>query len=270
MVSNGRTYFYHADTCGHILCLTDEQGNISASYAYDTFGNAIEETGSLAHNQPFTYCGLYGVMREGGGLYFMKRRYYDAVTGRFIQKDPIGIIGGLNVYTYAGNNPVTYMDPEGLMGPFAVLALGGLALLAAGGAAVSLMNNEMWKTFLNRHGGTEKYILAPHAEGAYERQMANNRENPQPYVKNDYWEGLKNEWNAILTTSPIGWETSAGGFGLSNTYSAVKAANDTVNGDGFDAGRNAAEAVPGPFGQVWNAINNWYDAWKADQDNKCQ
>jgi hypothetical protein len=100
--------------------------------------------------------------------------------------------------------------------------------------------------------------------------MANNLENPQPYVKNDLWDGQMDLWDKFLSLHPGSWETSAGGYGLSNTYSTVKAANDTVNGDGFDAGRNAAEAVPGTFGQVWNAINNWYDAWTADQDNKCQ
>ena len=33
MISGGRTYFYHADPCGHIISLTDEQGNVAASYA---------------------------------------------------------------------------------------------------------------------------------------------------------------------------------------------------------------------------------------------
>ena len=94
--------------------------------------NIIGESGAVAGNQPFTYCGLYGVMREGGGLYFMKRRYYDSVTGRFIQKDPIGIIGGLNVYTYAGNNPVTYIDPEGLIAPVIIAGIILAGFMGAG------------------------------------------------------------------------------------------------------------------------------------------
>ena len=165
MVSNGRTYFYHADTCGHILCLTDEQGNISASYAYDPFGNALEETGSVAHSQPFTYCGLYGVTREGGGLYFMKRRYYDAMTGRFIQKDPIGIIGGLNVYTYAGNNPVTYMDPEGLMGPVAAVAVAGVILVSYGGACFCLRHDRTMNTVNNLLNAVGPYVTGTSTGG---------------------------------------------------------------------------------------------------------
>jgi RHS repeat-associated protein len=269
MVSNGRTYFYHADTCGHILCLTDEQGNISASYAYDPFGNAIEETGSVAHSQPFTYCGLYGVMREGGGLYFMKRRYYDAVTGRFIQKDPIGILGGFNVYTYAGNNPVTYMDPEGLF-VLAEIAVAGIILIAFMGAGLTLANPDILKTVDSKLTGTYEYFPNHSAAGAYERQMNNNQGNPQESVMNDTWEELKSEFDAILTTSPIGWETSWGGYGISNTYSAVKATVATVTGSWWDSFRNWAEAIPGNVGQLANAANNWLDAWTADQDNKCK
>ncbi len=41
-------------------------------------------------------------------------RYYDPSTGRFLQRDPIGISGGLNVYAYCGNNPVIRIDPSGL------------------------------------------------------------------------------------------------------------------------------------------------------------
>ncbi len=40
-------------------------------------------------------------------------RYYDPSTGRFLQRDPIGISGGLNVYAYCGNNPVIRIDPNG-------------------------------------------------------------------------------------------------------------------------------------------------------------
>jgi RHS repeat-associated protein len=65
---------------------------------------------------PFTYVGAYGVMDEGNGLYFMTNRYYDSVTGRFLQKDPIGFAGGqTNLYAYVGGNPVGSVDPVGLL-----------------------------------------------------------------------------------------------------------------------------------------------------------
>jgi RHS repeat-associated protein len=48
------------------------------------------------------------------GLYYMRARYYDPALGRFLSEDPIGIAGGLNLYAYAGNDPVNMWDPTGL------------------------------------------------------------------------------------------------------------------------------------------------------------
>jgi RHS repeat-associated protein len=54
-------------------------------------------------------------MTEPNGLYYMKARYYDSEIGRFISEDPLGFEGGgLNLYVYAANNPIMFMDPTGL------------------------------------------------------------------------------------------------------------------------------------------------------------
>jgi RHS repeat-associated protein len=50
-----------------------------------------------------------------GGLMYRRNRYYDSKSGRFTQEDPIGLAGGLNLYGYAGGDPVNYSDPFGLM-----------------------------------------------------------------------------------------------------------------------------------------------------------
>jgi RHS repeat-associated protein len=106
-------YFFHFDKTGNTAALTDGAGAVAAAYAYAPFGEILNKTGSIAN--PFTYAGAHGVISEGNGLYFMKNRYYDAVTGRFIQKDPIGFRGGqTNLYAYVNNNPVKDVDPYGL------------------------------------------------------------------------------------------------------------------------------------------------------------
>ena len=61
------------------------------------------------------------------GLANFRMRWYDAVTGRWLSKDPIGLSGGLNLYAFCGNDPINSTDAIGLCeddddeptGPFA-------------------------------------------------------------------------------------------------------------------------------------------------------
>ena len=51
---------------------------------------------------------------QESGLYFYRNRYYEPRAGRFITRDPIGIVGGINLYGYVKNNPIDWFDPFGL------------------------------------------------------------------------------------------------------------------------------------------------------------
>ena len=51
---------------------------------------------------------------EETGLYYYRARYYSPSIGRFLQTDPIGYRGGINLYAYVGNNSTSYVDPMGL------------------------------------------------------------------------------------------------------------------------------------------------------------
>ena len=61
---------------------------------------------------------LAEVAAEGGviatGQIYQRNRYYDPGSGRFTQEDPIGLAGGLNLYGFAGGDPVNFADPFGL------------------------------------------------------------------------------------------------------------------------------------------------------------
>ncbi|MGH3847611.1 MAG: RHS repeat-associated core domain-containing protein, partial [Pseudonocardiaceae bacterium] len=60
------------------------------------------------------YAGAGTPTSAGGGYVYLRTRWYDPQTGRFLSQDPIGLAGGVNLYAYAGNNPVAYSDPFGL------------------------------------------------------------------------------------------------------------------------------------------------------------
>ena len=74
---------------------TTRAGNIVNQYAYDAFGRVISQIQAISN--PFKYVGRFGVMDDGNGLLYMRARYYDPAIGRFINKDPIGLAGGINM-----------------------------------------------------------------------------------------------------------------------------------------------------------------------------
>jgi RHS repeat-associated protein len=106
-----------------------------AAYGYSPHGAVGSKYGEV--DNPFTYVGECGVMDDGHGLFYMRNRTYDALTGRFIQKDLLGFFGETNPYTYGSNNPIRYIDPVGYFG----IDLGDWKFwagttLTAGGAAL--------------------------------------------------------------------------------------------------------------------------------------
>ena len=70
-------------------------------------------------NQPSVawHGSLLDSKRDGSGLLYRRNRVYDPQTGRFTQEDPIGLAGGLNLYGFAGGDPVNFSDPFGLCPP---------------------------------------------------------------------------------------------------------------------------------------------------------
>ena len=109
---SNQSYFYHFDGLGSTVGISDLTGSVVNKYAYDAFGKVLSQDEGIPN--PFKYVGGFGVMDEGNGILYMRARYYDPEVGRFISKDPIGLAGGLNQYTYVVSNPVNLTDPNGL------------------------------------------------------------------------------------------------------------------------------------------------------------
>jgi RHS repeat-associated protein len=100
---------YVADHIGSILGIRDINGETIVSYTYDAFGNS--EASALDSN-PFQFTGREN---DGNGLYYFRARYYSPGMHRFLQSDPTGLAGGVNLYSYVSGNPVSFTDPMGLV-----------------------------------------------------------------------------------------------------------------------------------------------------------
>jgi len=110
------SYYYLFDGLGSVAALTDNAGNVVATYNYEPFGKLSSTTGTIAN--PYRWLGGLGVYHDTStGLYKMGTRYYDPSLGRFTQVDPIAG-GSANAYDYARQDPINNVDPSGqICGP---------------------------------------------------------------------------------------------------------------------------------------------------------
>jgi RHS repeat-associated protein len=97
---------------GNVIGLTRD-GSLSQALTYEPWGELTGSTGTLADSSRLRWKGLHW---EGGNtnLYYVRNRWYDPQARRFTSQDPIGIDGGLNLYTFASNDWVNRSDPLGL------------------------------------------------------------------------------------------------------------------------------------------------------------
>ncbi len=100
--------------------LADSSATVTDSYEYDAFGNEISSTGST----PNVYMYRGEAFDSDLGLYYLRARYYNPLTGRFMSRDPEDpkLIDlnrkpvdpkRLHKYFYAGADPVNFADPTG-------------------------------------------------------------------------------------------------------------------------------------------------------------
>jgi RHS repeat-associated protein len=104
------TFFYHTDHLSSTRLVTDDSKDIVSAGTYHPFGGLAVEEGSENY--------LYnGKEKDATGLFYYGARYYDPDLGRFITRDSnrgwISIPSTLNRYSYCGNNPLKYIDPDG-------------------------------------------------------------------------------------------------------------------------------------------------------------
>ena len=125
--TNAGTYFYVCDGNGNVMALVNaSNGTVAAQYEYSPFGEPIRATGPLAKLNPFLFSTKFYDWETG--FYYYGYRYYDPITGRWPNRDPLGepgfehlrnnrvnILGdGMNLYEFVRNFPVGRIDGFGL------------------------------------------------------------------------------------------------------------------------------------------------------------
>jgi RHS repeat-associated protein len=122
-------YYYHTDHLGTPQRITNSSRAVVWRASYEPFGKAGITTATITNN--LRYPGMYSDSETG--LYYWGARYYDPKTGRGISADPTNVVAHvrrwqenlgvpdqppleINPYAYVANNPLRWIDPDGLMG----------------------------------------------------------------------------------------------------------------------------------------------------------
>ena len=122
-VSTSNTEYLHGDLINSTVLTTDDTGAPEGRLSYTAFGQPVGDASQL--DARYQYAGGWGyesnlLTLDGApgtasiSLHHLGWRWYEAGAGRFVQRDPIGIGGGVNVYSYCANDPPSCADPTGL------------------------------------------------------------------------------------------------------------------------------------------------------------
>ncbi len=105
-----QTLFVHNDHLATPIMMTNSSREVVWEIETAPFG----ETYALydAENLNKRFPGQY--FDRESGLNYNHHRYYNPYTGRYMESDPIGLLGGANTYAYALGNPLINTDPDGL------------------------------------------------------------------------------------------------------------------------------------------------------------
>ena len=131
---DGETSFYLYDSHSGVRQLTNGAGQASDSYIYDAYGNVLSKIGDTENN--YLYRGEQSDRETG--LQYLRARYNDLNSGRFISEDPFSGVPEIPIsrhrYLYANANPNTFIDPSG---NFSIGEVASASAILSGLASVS-------------------------------------------------------------------------------------------------------------------------------------
>jgi len=118
-----------------VIALTDTTSTIKRDYLWDDWGKSTGGTDNAGFSGT-DRARWKGALWMGSevDLYYMRNRWYEPHSGRFLSEDPIGLSGGINPVTFATNDPVNGADPAGL-DPGSPYQLAGITSVGSRGAS---------------------------------------------------------------------------------------------------------------------------------------
>ncbi|HEX8886477.1 MAG TPA: DUF2235 domain-containing protein, partial [Noviherbaspirillum sp.] len=147
----------HPDHLGAVALATDAAGTAIWQASYSPYGAATIRAPQRPGRPAFTLnLRLPGQYWDAAtGLHYNRRRYYDPQSGRYLTPDPLGMPDGPNSYIYVKNNPLRYVDPEGLV-LFAFDGTGNAAEPLAGDTISNV--RKFWTAYDEKANGKRYYI----------------------------------------------------------------------------------------------------------------
>ncbi|CAM4254157.1 RHS repeat-associated core domain-containing protein [Pseudoalteromonas ostreae] len=117
LIKKGEVYYYHLDQLNTPRFVTNNKAEVvwenqADAYGYEELKADADFNKESSFTQPIRFQGQY--LDEESCLHYNRYRYYSPKQQRFINQDPIGLVGGINHYQYAPN-PVNWVDPMGLL-----------------------------------------------------------------------------------------------------------------------------------------------------------
>jgi RHS repeat-associated protein len=136
---NGHGFFAY-DPSGNTVQQISSTGSVLETDLYDAYGNLL--SGTASQTDPYGFGAQWGYFTDyTTGVTLAGHRYYDPAAGRWLNRDPIGYDGGLNLYGYVGDDPENAVDPSG---HFIWIVAGAVVGAVIGGAVAYHNGDNVW------------------------------------------------------------------------------------------------------------------------------
>ena len=225
---DGKRYFYHSDHLGSTTLVTNESGDVVEDIAYLPYG--VVYSGPTASRYLFTGKEL----DKETALEYFGARYYDPEFMHFVAPD--SVISNvydpqsLNRYVYVLNNPVKYVDPNGLWAvQFGGQAQGGIVGLLTGEVGFYYVRSDTGENYYGFYKTSGAGVaLVPNVEGGV---AISGTFSPHAQTPNDLvGENTNIEGSILVGTGP--GAVIGGGVGFDDNYKNPSSYNLNIGAGG--------------------------------------